>query len=140
MEQIISTFPTDLEIIGLLAFSVSGVIIALQKHLDLMGIIVLAITAACGGGILRDILLNKGIPAFFTNYSYIVTVAIAIVGALVFNKIYSRSHTVLRKYNVGKVLDVADAVGLATFGTSAGLMVLDQDTCRAKRLQGYASA
>lgn len=32
----------------------------------------------------------------------------------------------LRKYNVGKVLDVADAVGLATFGTSAGLMVLDQ--------------
>ena len=126
MEQIISTFPTALEIIGLLAFSVSGVIIALQKHLDLMGIIVLAITAACGGGILRDILLNKGIPAFFTNYSYIVTVAIAIVGALVFNKIYSRSHTVLRKYNVGKVLDVADAVGLATFGTSAGLMVLDQ--------------
>lgn len=36
MEQIISTFPTALEIIGLLAFSVSGVIIALQKHLDLM--------------------------------------------------------------------------------------------------------
>ena len=71
MEDIISTFPTALEVIGLLAFSVSGVIAALQKRLDLMGIIVLAITTACGGGILRDVLLQNGIPVFFTNYSYI---------------------------------------------------------------------
>ena len=125
MENIISTFPTALEIIGLLAFSVSGVIAALQKHLDLMGIIVLAITTACGGGILRDVLLQNGIPVFFTNYSYITTVVAAIVGTLVINKLYSR-HKTLRKYNVSRLLDVADAIGLATFGTSAALMVLDQ--------------
>lgn len=125
MENIISTFPTALEIIGLLAFSVSGVIAALQKHLDLMGIIVLAITTACGGGILRDVLLQNGIPVFFTNYSYITTVVAAIVGTLVINKLYSR-HKTLRKYNVSRILDAADAIGLATFGTSAALMVLDQ--------------
>jgi len=125
LEDIISTFPTALEIIGLLAFSVSGVIAALQKHLDLMGIIVLAITTACGGGILRDILLQNGIPVFFTNYSYITTVIIAIIGTLVINKLYSR-HKTLRKYNVSRILDVADAIGLATFGTSAALMVVDQ--------------
>lgn len=125
MENIISTFPTALEIIGLLAFSVSGVIAALQKHLDLMGIIVLAITTACGGGILRDVLLQNGIPVFFTNYSYITTVVAAIVGMLVINKLYSR-HKTLRKYNVSRILDAADAIGLATFGTSAALMVLDQ--------------
>ncbi|MEG2360636.1 MAG: trimeric intracellular cation channel family protein [Christensenella sp.] len=125
MENILSTFPTALEIVGLLAFSVSGVIAALQKHLDLMGVIVLAITTACGGGILRDILLQNGIPVFFTNYSYIVTVCIAIIAALVFNKIYSR-HATLHKFNVSRALDVADALGLATFGTAAGLMVIEQ--------------
>ena len=125
MEDIISTFPTALEVIGLLAFSVSGVIAALQKRLDLMGIIVLAITTACGGGILRDVLLQNGIPVFFTNYSYITTVIVAIVGTLAANKLYSR-HKTLRKYNVSRILDVADAVGLATFGTSAALMVIAQ--------------
>lgn len=125
MENVISTFPTLLETIGLLAFSISGVIAALQKRLDLMGVIVLAITTACGGGILRDILLQNGIPVFFTNYSYIVTTMIAIVGALITNKVYAR-HTVLHKFNMGRALDVADAVGLATFGSSAALMVIDQ--------------
>lgn len=125
MENIVSTFPTLLETIGLLAFSVSGVIAALQKRLDLMGVIVLAIATAVGGGIMRDILMNNGIPVFFTNYSYIITIVIAIVGALVFNKIYSR-HAVLRKYNMTRALDVADAVGLATFGSSAALMVIAQ--------------
>ena len=61
----------------------------LQKRLDLMGIIVLAITTACGGGILRDVLLQNGIPVFFTNYSYITTVIVAIVGTLAANKLYS---------------------------------------------------
>ncbi len=129
MENIISTFPTALEIIGLLAFSVSGVIVALQKRLDLMGIIVLAITTACGGGIIRDILLQHGIPVFFTNYTYIVTVAIAILGTLLINFAYARharTRATLHKYNAGKILDVADALGLATFGTSAALMVVDQ--------------
>lgn len=125
MEEIIATFPTALEIIGMLAFSVSGVIAAMQKKLDLMGIIVLAITTACGGGILRDLLLNNGIPVFFINYFYITTVGIAIVCTLAANKILFR-HAALHKYNLSKVLDVADAIGLATFGTSAGLMVLDQ--------------
>lgn len=125
MENVISTFPTLLETIGLLAFSVSGVIAALQKRLDLMGVIVLAITTACGGGILRDILLDNGIPVFFVNYSYIITVVVAIAGTLIVNKIYSR-HKTLRKYNVSRILDVADAIGLATFGTSAALMVVDQ--------------
>ncbi len=125
MENIVSTFPTLLETVGLLAFSLSGVIAALQKRLDLMGVIVLAITTACGGGILRDILLQNGIPVFFTNYSYITTVVIAIIGALAANSIYSRCAT-LHRFNMSRALDIADAIGLATFGSSAALMVIDQ--------------
>lgn len=45
MELVIS-FP--LEAVGLFAFGMSGVLVALEKRMDLIGVCVLAVTAACG--------------------------------------------------------------------------------------------
>ena len=61
MELVVS-FP--LEAVGLFAFGMSGVLVALEKRMDLIGVCVLAITTACGGGMLRDVLLNQPLPAF----------------------------------------------------------------------------
>ena len=44
------------EIIGTVAFACSGAMVAIKKNLDLLGIIVLGVTTAVGGGMLRDIL------------------------------------------------------------------------------------
>ena len=121
MELVVS-FP--LEAVGLFAFGMSGVLVALEKRMDLIGVCVLAITAACGGGILRDVLLNQPLPAFFTHRSYLCIVALAIVVTLLGNATLRRHHQ-LRRFDLSLPLDIADAVGLATFGTSAALIVVD---------------
>ena len=121
MELVVS-FP--LEAVGLFAFGMSGVLVALEKRMDLIGVCVLAITTACGGGMLRDVLLNQPLPAFFTHRSYLCIVALAIVVTLLGNAALRRHHQ-LRRFDLSLPLDIADAVGLATFGTSAALIVVD---------------
>ena len=121
MELVVS-FP--LEAVGLFAFGMSGVLVALEKRMDLIGVCVLAITTACGGGMLRDVLLNQPLPAFFTHRSYLCIVASAIVVTLLGNAALRRHHQ-LRRFDLSLPLDIADAVGLATFGTSAALIVVD---------------
>ena len=51
------------EIIGTVAFACSGAMVAIKKNLDLLGIIVLGVTTAVGGGMLRDILIGIYPPA-----------------------------------------------------------------------------
>ena len=119
MELVVS-FP--LEAVGLFAFGMSGALVALEKRMDLIGVCVLAVTAACGGGMLRDVLLNQPLPAFFTRRSYLCIVVCAIAATLLLNAALRRHHR-LRRFAL--LLDIADAVGLATFGTSAALTVVD---------------
>ena len=120
--ELVVYFP--LEAVGLFAFGMIGVLVALEKRMDLIGVCVLAITTACGGGMLRDVLLNQPLPAFFTHRSYLCIVALAIVVTLLGNAVLRRHHQ-LRRFDLSLPLDIADAVGLATFGTSAALIVVD---------------
>lgn len=46
-----------LELIGTVAFAVSGAIVGIKKQMDLFGVIVLGICTAVGGGIVRDLIL-----------------------------------------------------------------------------------
>ena len=55
------------ELIGIVAFSVSGAVSAFRKHMDLFGIIILGACTALGGGALRDIMLGITPPAMFKN-------------------------------------------------------------------------
>ena len=54
-----------LEMIGTIAFAVSGVIAAKEKEMDLFGAIVLGCTTAVGGGMVRDLILGKTPPLIF---------------------------------------------------------------------------
>ena len=49
-----------LELIGTVAFAVSGAIVGIKKQMDLFGVIVLGICTAVGGGIVRDLILGAG--------------------------------------------------------------------------------
>jgi len=74
--------------------------------------------------VVRDVLLTQPLPAFFTHRSYVCIVALAIVVTLLGNAALRRHHQ-LRRFDLSLPLDIADAVGLATFGTSAALIVVD---------------
>ena len=47
-----------LELIGTVAFAVSGAIVGIKKQMDLFGVIVLGVCTAVGGGIVRDLILG----------------------------------------------------------------------------------
>ncbi len=48
-----------IEMIGTVAFASSGAMVAIKKELDLLGVVVLGVTTAVGGGMLRDIILGN---------------------------------------------------------------------------------
>ena len=59
-----------LEIIGTAAFAVPGAMTGLKKGMDLFGVIILGLTTAVGGGILRDLNLGITPPRAFQNPVY----------------------------------------------------------------------
>ena len=60
-----------IEMIGTIAFASSGAMVAIKKQLDLLGVIVLGVTTAVGGGMLRDILIGNIPPNLFKNPVYV---------------------------------------------------------------------
>lgn len=51
------------ELIGAVAFAVSGAALAVKKGMDLFGVAMMGMTTAVGGGILRDVMLGQTPPA-----------------------------------------------------------------------------
>ena len=47
-----------LELIGTVAFAISGAMTALKKHMDIFGVAILGVVTAVGGGAIRDIVLG----------------------------------------------------------------------------------
>lgn len=55
-----------IELIGTVAFSVSGAMVGMRKQMDIFGVIVLGVVTAVGGGMMRDVFLGQ-IPGAFTK-------------------------------------------------------------------------
>ena len=111
MEEIILLI---LEIIGTIAFAVSGSFVAIKAKLDVFGVLFVGCITAVGGGILRDILIGVTPPAIFSNL-YILLIA-AITSAIVFIVAYTqrkRFNEIEKK--IEHVNNVFDAFGLAAF-------------------------
>lgn len=103
------------EIIGTIAFAMSGAMVAIDKDLDYYGIAIFAIVTATGGGIIRDLLINKNIPTSLENPVFaIVSVASAAVVIFFYNRVTSGSYR--------KIIQYLDAAGLAAF-TAIGARV-----------------
>ena len=53
------------EIMGTVAFAISGAMLAIERKMDLFGIVFLGIVTAAGGGFIRDMTLGIVPPAMF---------------------------------------------------------------------------
>ena len=104
-----------MEIMGTIAFSCSGAMTAIQKKLDLLGVIVLAVITAVGGGISREFFIGINPPSLLKNpVFFTVAVAAAIVMFLtVRSKRLSRIFIQVRHYE--RIMNFFDAVGLGVF-------------------------
>jgi len=46
------------DIIGTIAFAISGALLGIQRRMDIFGILILALVTAIGGGIVRDVMVE----------------------------------------------------------------------------------
>nr|WP_269439680.1 trimeric intracellular cation channel family protein [Arthrobacter sp. zg-Y40] len=105
------------DLAGVLANGVLGGAVARQLRMDPVGFIVLALTSALGGGVLRDTLLQAGTPVALTNPAYLFT---AIAGAFIAYAIELKGKW------ANRFLIVIDALALgcwAATGTAKALAV-----------------
>lgn len=112
-----------LEIIGTIAFAVSGAFVGIKTSLDIFGVIFVGCITAFGGGILRDILVGVTPPTVFYN-PHILFIAV-ITSAVVFIVAYiNRQRFDEFREQITHINNVFDAVGLAAFsvmGTEVAL-------------------
>ena len=95
-----------MEWIGTAAFAISGAMVAIKKGLDYYGIIVLAIVTAIGGGIVRDVLINRDLPASLENPSYVLISIASGILVIIFYRYAEK---------IKNIVNIADAIGLAAF-------------------------
>ena len=69
--------PGPIEAIACTTGALSGALHASRKHLDLMGVMVVAICTGVGGGAIRDILLDSGLPTFLVSPSLLLYALLA---------------------------------------------------------------
>lgn len=74
-----------IDILGVIAFSISGVLTSMKKRMDAFGILIIAFVTSVGGGTLRDILI--GFPvAWMRDLTYVYVILITTVLAIIFRK------------------------------------------------------
>jgi uncharacterized membrane protein YeiH len=101
------TLQIVLELSGTFVFGLNGALVAMEgENLDLVGVVVLAVITALGGGIIRDILIGYLPPAAFRDWRYLAVAGGAGIIAFVARRLWVR---------VRRFITVFDAAGLALF-------------------------
>ncbi|MDR3477780.1 MAG: TRIC cation channel family protein [Gammaproteobacteria bacterium] len=119
------------EIIGTIAFAISGLLIAFRERTTLFGAIILAILPSLGGGLIRDIIFGRAPVAALQSPVYLLSVLLTVFAGFIIIKIlnhYRKQNKIPREIentilnHAAIILTITDAIGLATF-TVVGVMV-----------------
>lgn len=116
-----------LELIGTVAFSISGAIVAIQKKMDVFGVISLGLTTAMGGGVVRDVVLGNTPPQAFRDPIYAVVALIASLITFLLRVSVIKNDENDEKSTFDKILFVMDTIGLSIF-TVVGIEVAYSNT------------
>lgn len=100
-----NTFLFLIEVLGTIAFAISGIRLAARKHFDWFGAYTIGLVTAIGGGTLRDVLLD--IPVFWMQtWWYLAVTAISLAVVVMFRKVLTSGS---------RSLFIFDTIGLALF-------------------------
>ena len=104
-----------LDILGTIAFAISGALVAIHKKFDPFGVLIIAFATAVGGGTLRDVLIGRNPVGWMQDLNYVY----AIIGATFFTILFRKK---IQSFN--KSLFLFDTIGLGIFtiiGTEMGI-------------------
>lgn len=107
-----------LDIIGTIAFALSGYILASKAKFDILGVVVISFVTAFGGGVIRDLLVNR-VPFIFHESYPITIVLITIIIAYIF-KLHKNT-----KLTDNLVFIISDSIGLSIFAFTGATVAID---------------
>lgn len=108
-----------IDILGTISFAISGVLIAMNKRMDVFGVLIIAFVTSVGGGTLRDVLIGNTPVSWMKDMTFVYVIMSTTFATIIFkNKIdYLR-----------KSLFLFDTIGIGLYtligiekGLSAGL-------------------
>jgi uncharacterized membrane protein YeiH len=106
-------------IIGTIAFAMSGAIVAMEEEYDILGVLVLGLVTAFGGGVIRNILIGVPVTTLWSQGMLITLAVISIVIAFMLPyewiKHWKRTESLF------------DAVGLAAFAIQGALYATEMN-------------
>ena len=109
-------FFQTLDILGTIAFAISGVLVAMDKRMDPFGVLIIAFVTAVGGGTLRDIMVGVEPVSWMRNMTFVYV----IIGAAIFAVIFRNYLKHLRRS-----LFLFDTIGIGLYtvvGIETGLV------------------
>ena len=118
-------FYTIIESIGVIAFSVSGAMVAIRRKTDLFGVILLAIITTLGGGLTRDVIFSFTPPAFFNSKEYLLLSTIVSVIVFLFARKFSNTY-LQNETRIEHINDIFDALGLGIFAVMGVKVAFEQ--------------
>ena len=114
------------EIMGTVAFAISGAMLAIERKMDLFGIVFLGIVTAAGGGFIRDMTLGIVPPAMFSSP---MVLPLAILSSLAVCALvawlYKGSDEELHGERFQWILNFTDAIGLGLFTVAGANTAID---------------
>lgn len=106
------------DILGIIAFALSGFLVGVRNNLDLLGLIISASLTALGGGVVRDVILGRT-PFAFNEYYPAITVIVTIFLAFSF-RLYRREQ-LERQW----LFIISDTIGLVAFSITGALLAIE---------------
>jgi polar amino acid transport system substrate-binding protein len=123
---------TALALVGTIAFALSGVVLAHANRYTLFGALVLASSPSLGGGVLRDLIVQREPLGVVRNPLYVLAVIATVLLGLALFKLASigRAERLIKPFRARRALgahliEVCDALGLAAFTVLGVVVILD---------------
>ena len=105
-----------IDILGTIAFAISGALVAMNKRMDPFGVLIIAFVTAVGGGTLRDVMIGIEPVSWMRNMTFVYVITASAVFAVIFRKRISYLRTSLFLF---------DTIGIALYtvvGIETGLV------------------
>lgn len=108
------------EYVGIVAFAMSGFFVAVRAKLDFLGVLISVFLTAFGGGILRDIIVDKTPYTFTYNMPGIMVFTIMIL--MILFRFHKRESIENRLFFI-----LSDSIGLVSFSITGALIAIENE-------------
>ena len=108
------------EIIGVIAFAISGFLIATRNKLDLLGILISVFLTALGGGIIRDVIVDKTPYTFSHNLPAIIILGVMII--MIAFKLHKKESIENKPLFI-----LSDSIGLVSFSITGAIIAIEHN-------------